>query len=77
MTNNNPTDIARLITYLETQLASREESIARRNRFLADPENRQYIDDLATFVLQTAEQVAKASGINLALQEAKAIAEGY
>lgn len=81
MTNNTTpqttTDLDRLIDYLEKQLASREESLTRRNRFIADSENYQYIEDLDSYVLESAVLSAKASGIHFALQEAKAIAEGH
>lgn len=75
MTNN--TDIQTLITFLENQMAMRQANIDKRKKFIADPENRQYIEDPTAFTLEIAELVASHAGMNIALQEAKAIAEGY
>ncbi len=75
MTNNN--DIARLITSLEKQIAERAEQIGIRVRFYNDEVNHQFINDKIEFQQQLAEMVAKNEGLIIALQEAKAIAEGF
>lgn len=82
MTNNTApqttTDLGRLIAFLEKQLFDRQAVIDLHNRQLArwahDPE---MVDRLPDCKAQVEAEKARFDGINLALQEAKAIAEGY
>jgi len=77
MTNNN--DITRLITFLENQIAAREATIASHREFLhhelQTPNNAGY--DFPVLRKEIEEGAAYVRGLNLALQEAKAIAEGH
>jgi hypothetical protein len=76
MTNN--TDIDRMIAFLEKQAFERQAIIDLHTRQLArwaqDPD---MTDRLPELEAEHNEQKARLAGINIALQEAKAIKEGY
>ena len=81
MTNNTApqttTDLGRLIAFLEKQLFDRQ-AVHLHNRQLArwahDPD---MVDRLSACKAQVEAEKARFDGINIALQEAKDIAEGY
>lgn len=82
MTNNTApqttTDLDRLITFLEKDLFARNEVISLHQRQLARwSQEKDFAHDLPAMEAQVKAEIAARDAINLALQEAKAIAEGY
>lgn len=80
MTNNTDTitPLDRMIAFLEKQVFERQAVIDLHNRqFVRWSQDPDMVDRIPELHSELKEQEARLAGINVALQEARAIAEGY